>query len=117
MTRALALREFRHDFAGGLEFALPRLKGQEATLGTDPAVEFRIPYDVGRLVARRQCRFRMEEELTILDLHSSNPTLLNGREVVCAVVAPGDLISLGSAYEFTVVEMSRVAAPSDPGQE
>jgi hypothetical protein len=105
MTRTLALRELNRDSAAGLVFVLPRHKGQEATLGTDPAVELRIPYDVERLVARRQCRFRMEEDLVILDLHSSNPTRLNGLEVASAVVAPGDRISLGSAYEFTVVEL------------
>jgi pSer/pThr/pTyr-binding forkhead associated (FHA) protein len=111
MTRALVLRELRNDLAVGLELALPR-RGQEATLGTDPAVELRIPYNVERLVARRQCRFRMEEDLVILDLHSSNPTLLNGQAVTSAVVVPGDRISLGNAYEFTVVEVSGIPTQS-----
>ena len=113
MIRTLALRELRNDLQVGLEFALPRHKGQEAILGTDPAVELRIPYDVARLVARRQCRFRMEEDLVVLDLRSSNPTLLNGQAVASAIVEPGDRISVSGAYEFTIVEISGDAASSD----
>ncbi|MCX7933995.1 MAG: HD domain-containing protein [Planctomycetota bacterium] len=87
----------------GLEFIIEsgRLKGQTVALPPDRSVtvgrsvrsDIQIP-DEG--VSRLHCRFEYEgERLFVVDLNSSNGTLVNGERVTRRALAVGDRVALG----------------------
>ncbi|WP_437755031.1 FHA domain-containing protein [Sorangium sp. So ce1389] len=87
-----------------LRFDLPAAVGEHAIMGDDASVKMRIPHNIGRIVARRQCAFSMADQLIVVDLHSSLPTYVNGEAITACPLRVGDRIRIGEVYEFLVVE-------------
>lgn len=71
-----------------------------ATIGRHPTNDIELPYDsISRFHARLDLK---DNELTLLDLRSSNGTSVNGEKVEVATLKDGDLVALGG-IELTLV--------------
>lgn len=81
-----------------------------ATIGRHPTNDIELPYDsISRFHARLDLK---DNELTILDLRSSNGTSVNGERVEVAGLRDGDLLALGGIEMTVVLEND----PADSGQ-
>ena len=68
-------------------------------LGRQPDCDLRVPM---MFISRKHCRIIHEDEKTIIqDLGSANGTFVNSQRVMEAVVAAGDVISVGT-ISFTL---------------
>ena len=76
----------------GLTFRL--LPGTLKTMGRAPRADFVVD---AALVSRVHCRFtlKLDNELELEDLGSTNGTFLNGRKVARAVLTNGDKLAVG----------------------
>jgi pSer/pThr/pTyr-binding forkhead associated (FHA) protein len=93
--------------AGDVTFRL--LPGSIKTLGRAPRADFVLD---APLVSRLHCRFSLSEDgaLTVVDLGSTNGTLVNELKVQQAELVPGDCIRIGRV-ELTVTQQSQVGEP------
>ncbi len=76
-------------------------------VGRDPSCDLTV---VDARVSRRHCAIDLHEGTsTLRDLHSSNGTVLNGREIESARVSAGDVIRLGDSELVLEREIAGVA--------
>jgi DNA-binding NtrC family response regulator len=87
-----------------------RFDGREMRIGKDPTNHLCVP---DQTVSRFHCMIeRRPRGLLLRDLASTNGTLLGGRWIECAYLAPGDPIKIGcTTLRIVPVEASRATPP------
>jgi pSer/pThr/pTyr-binding forkhead associated (FHA) protein len=85
------------DEPGGARIALPDGTGGSVTIGRDPACEAQVPFDDNHVSRRHaQLTWAGPGEWSVIDLCSSNGTLVGGRRVLTPTpVRAGQYIQVG----------------------
>ena len=87
-----------------------RLDGFPVVLGRDPDADVRLR---DAKISRRHCEInRLDGELVVRDLGSTNGTFVNGIRIDRAVLSPGDRLALGRSKFEVAGEGSRIVGQS-----